>query len=134
MAHEIHAIKENGEWQFRIWSSVVDDYICDPDDEEALKYWELGNVLSDVARSFLEDWPKRVERAKKTGTSSRIKSVVGRNLEKWDEPLPEECCSHCRSYRSSHPDKEDYACRNDKSPFFGVALDKDDGCDFWEES
>lgn len=72
MSQVIHARRTAKNFRYRIWSTVTDSYITDPMTEKQLAKWELDSRLDQARRDHEREFPERLERASKTGTSSRM--------------------------------------------------------------
>ncbi|MDE1970622.1 MAG: hypothetical protein KGI50_03535 [Patescibacteria group bacterium] len=85
MGNVIHAQQKDGEMRFRIWNTIVDGYESGVLTEEELRKKLKEKALEQASEDFERDFPRRVERAKKGGTSSVLEN---RDIEgDWDQKL-----------------------------------------------
>jgi len=84
MSNQIHARKVGGDWLYRVWSTVVDDYVS----EEMVKASLLVWLMNEDMEHWLAETEERIQRAKARGTSSHLET---RNVDgPWDEPLQDD--------------------------------------------
>lgn len=72
MGHVIHARKTAKNTRYRIWSTVTDSYLTKPMTEKQLRSWTLAEAIGQARRNYENEFPDRLERATKNGTSSRM--------------------------------------------------------------
>jgi hypothetical protein len=81
MAHEIHAIKRDEGFLFRLWSTETDTYISDEMTESETREHLLKEAVCNAISEFNQGINGRIERATTKGTSSRIGGP--RDLKGW---------------------------------------------------
>lgn len=70
MAHMIHARKIDGEWRYKIWSTGIDDYVTHEMTEDQVRRQTLHVALDRVIEEHEREWPGRLARAQKHGSSA----------------------------------------------------------------
>ena len=82
MARNIHCVKKDGRFYYREWCTVGDTYTTTPTaNVEALKSLIFQRELDEFIENFEKEWPTRIERAQRTGTSS---GITDRQLDTWN--------------------------------------------------
>lgn len=72
MGAMIHCRVIDGEKRYRVWSTIVDDYLTDPMTEEEMHEYEIESAIQHARESAEREWPRRLERAQTRGTSSMM--------------------------------------------------------------
>jgi len=81
MGEQIHARKVEDGWLYRVWSTVVDDYVS----EEMVESEVAGWLIKDAIEGLMIGLPDRLGRTRTRGTSSLLEE---RDVEgPWDEPM-----------------------------------------------
>jgi len=84
MAQMIHARKtENGEFRFRLWSTVTDSYISEEMTETEVREWTLKEAVCAVIEQHCHDIDNRIQRTREKGTSSLMGDTRDLNAP-WD--------------------------------------------------
>lgn len=76
MAFLIHHRIIDGEKKYRLWSTVVDEYVTDELSMDEIKDLTVKMAIRSAAEEALSELPRRLERAHKFGSSSAIDSGV----------------------------------------------------------
>jgi hypothetical protein len=71
MAQMLHARKIDGEWRYKLWSTVVDAYTTYELTEDQVRRQILMDVITRAIDEHEREWPGRLARAQKHGTSAR---------------------------------------------------------------
>ena len=86
MGRQIHIRRDGDEVWYRCWSTITDSYITtETNNPEALREMLLEDELKRTEESFNLEWPNRIERAMKFGTSG----LGTRETDKWDPSMEE---------------------------------------------
>jgi hypothetical protein len=103
----VHARQTVDGLRFRLWSSVSDGYCCEPMTREAFTKWMLELALEEQTRELAE----RLDRAARTGTSSRLIETVELDGE-WEVGR----CEVCESFHHAFEKQSDGTCRSCGNP------------------
>lgn len=90
MGQVIHARRVDGEIRYRMWSTVVGDYVSYEEDEDGIRRFARDEAVSSALDNHEITWPDRLKRAKETGSSSRIGRDISDLDSGWEKPLSEE--------------------------------------------
>ncbi len=71
MGQMLHARKVDGEWRYKIWSTVVDAYTTYELTEDQVRRQTLQDTVTRAIEEHEREWPDRLTRAQKHGTSAR---------------------------------------------------------------
>lgn len=89
MALIIHCRLKDGKSVFRVWSSTSDQYVTEELTEEGVRQELLQEEVRRTIESFFTENPKEINRAKETGTSSRLEDAHDLNGP-WEEEVGKE--------------------------------------------
>lgn len=76
----VHARQRPEGLRFRLWSTVVDAYCCEPMEREAFAAWMRERADAEAAREIGE----RLDRAAANGTSAMWIGAAAESLTEWD--------------------------------------------------
>lgn len=68
----IHCRTRNGVFVYRVWSDVVGSYLTDEMSLDELVQYLRAEAITRALDEFERDFPRRLQRAQKVGTSSHL--------------------------------------------------------------
>ncbi len=87
MGYGVHCRRRDGKLVYRIWTSFSDRYITGEITKQEAHDWLLKELLERTEENFEKyDFPRSIENAESTGTSSMIGERPGLDAP-WKEPI-----------------------------------------------